>query len=49
MPHGGHRAPRRPALTAADRPAGLQGIVRFVYNDLNAAAAAVKYAQSIRA
>ena len=37
-----------PALTAADRPAGLQGIVRFVYNDLNAAAAAVKYAQSIK-
>jgi branched-chain amino acid transport system substrate-binding protein len=35
-----------PALTAADRPVGLQGIVRFVYNDLNAAAAAVKYAQS---
>ena len=38
-----------PALTAADRPAGLQGIVRFVYNDLNAAAAAVKYAQSMKA
>jgi branched-chain amino acid transport system substrate-binding protein len=37
-----------PALTAADRPAGLQGIVRFVYNDLNAAAAAVKYAQSLK-
>jgi branched-chain amino acid transport system substrate-binding protein len=36
-----------PALTAPDRPAGLQGIVRFVYNDLNAAAAAVKYAKSI--
>ena len=36
-----------PALTAADRPVGLQGIVRFIYNDLNAAAAAVKYAQSI--
>jgi branched-chain amino acid transport system substrate-binding protein len=35
-----------PALTAADRPVGLQGIVRFVYNDLNAAAAAVKYALS---
>lgn len=35
-----------PALTAANRPVGLQGIVRFVYNDLNAAAAAVKYAQS---
>ena len=35
-----------PALTAADRPVGLQGIVRFVYNDLNAAGAAVKYAQS---
>jgi len=35
-----------PALTAPDRPAGLQGIARFVYNDLNAAAAAVKYAQS---
>ncbi len=34
-----------PALTAADRPIGLQGIVRFVYNDLNAAGAAVKYAQ----
>ena len=38
-----------PALTAADRPVGLQGIVRFVYNDLNAAGAAVKYAQSIGA
>ncbi len=38
-----------PALTAADRPVGLQGIVRFVYNDLNAAAAAVKYAQSVHA
>ncbi len=36
-----------PALTAPDRPVGLQGIVRFVYNDLNAAAAAVKYAQSL--
>jgi branched-chain amino acid transport system substrate-binding protein len=36
-----------PALTASDRPAGLQGFVRFVYNDLNAAAAAVKYAQSL--
>jgi branched-chain amino acid transport system substrate-binding protein len=34
-----------PALTAADRPIGLQGIVRFVYNDINAAAAAVKYAK----
>ena len=38
-----------PALTAPDRPAGLQGTVRFVYNDINAAAAAVKYAQSIKA
>ncbi|HWK46693.1 MAG TPA: branched-chain amino acid ABC transporter substrate-binding protein [Stellaceae bacterium] len=37
-----------PALTAADRPAGLQGFVRFIYNDLNAAAAAVKYAQSLK-
>lgn len=37
-----------PALTASDRPAGLQGIVRFVYNDINAAGAAVKYAQSAR-
>ena len=37
-----------PALTAADRPVGLQGIVRFVYNDLNAAAAAVKYAQAMK-
>lgn len=37
-----------PALTAADRPAGLQGIVRFVYNDINAASAAVRYAQSMR-
>ena len=35
-----------PALTAADRPIGLQGIVRFVYNDINSAGAAVKYAQS---
>ncbi len=38
-----------PALTAPDRPAGLQGIVRFVYNDINGAAAAVKYAQSVHA
>ena len=38
-----------PALTAADRPAGLQGIVRFVYNDLNSAAAAVRYAKSLHA
>jgi branched-chain amino acid transport system substrate-binding protein len=36
-----------PALTAADRPIGLQGIVRFVYNDINAAAAAVKYTKSL--
>lgn len=35
-----------PALTAPDRPIGLQGIVRFVYNDLNAAGAAVKYARA---
>jgi branched-chain amino acid transport system substrate-binding protein len=35
-----------PALTAADRPQGLQGIVRFVYNDLKAAEAAVKYAKA---
>ena len=35
-----------PALTAADRPPALQGIVRFVYNDLNAANAAAKYAKS---
>ena len=38
-----------PALTAPDRPIGLQGIVRFVYNDINGAAAAVKYAQSVHA
>lgn len=38
-----------PALTAPDRPAGLQGIVRFVYNDINGAGAAVKYAQSVHA
>lgn len=38
-----------PGLTAPDRAPGLQGIVRFVYNDLNAAAAAVKYAKSIKA
>ena len=38
-----------PALTAPDRPAGLQGIVRFVYNDINGAAAAVRYAQSVHA
>ncbi len=38
-----------PGLTAPDRAVGLQGIVRFVYNDLNAAAAAVKYAQSVKA
>lgn len=37
-----------PALTAADRPVGLQGIVRFIYNDLNAAAAAVIYAKSLK-
>ena len=37
-----------PALTAPDRPVGLQGIVRFVYNDINAAAAAVKYAQHMK-
>ena len=35
-----------PALTAPDRPKGLQGIVRFVYNDLSAAQAAVKYAKA---
>ncbi|HYZ63665.1 MAG TPA: branched-chain amino acid ABC transporter substrate-binding protein [Acetobacteraceae bacterium] len=35
-----------PALTAPDRPAGLQGIVRFVYNDLKAAEAAVMYAKA---
>lgn len=35
-----------PALTAADRPPALQGIVRFVYNDLKAADAAVKYAKA---
>ncbi|WP_207553474.1 branched-chain amino acid ABC transporter substrate-binding protein [Teichococcus deserti] len=35
-----------PALTAPDRPVGLQGTVRFVYNDINAAAAAVRYAQA---
>jgi branched-chain amino acid transport system substrate-binding protein len=38
-----------PALTAADRPVGLQGTVRFVYNDIKAAAAAVRYAQSMKA
>ena len=38
-----------PALTAANRAPGLQGIVRFVYNDKNAAAAAVAYAKSINA
>lgn len=38
-----------PALTAPDRPLGLQGIVRVVYNDINAAGAAVKYAQSVKA
>ena len=35
-----------PALTAADRPKALQGIVRFVYNDLAAAQAAVRYAKA---
>ncbi|MBV8912473.1 MAG: branched-chain amino acid ABC transporter substrate-binding protein [Acetobacteraceae bacterium] len=35
-----------PALTAPDRPPGLQGIARFVYNDLKAAEAAVKYAKA---
>lgn len=38
-----------PALTAPNRPVGLQGIVRFVYNDVNAAGAAVAYAKSIGA
>ena len=37
-----------PALTAPDRAVGLQGIARFVYNDINAAAAAVKYAQGLK-
>lgn len=36
-----------PALTASDRPVGLQGIARFVYNDLDAAGAAVTYAKSM--
>ena len=36
-----------PALTAPDRPAGLQGIVRFVYNDRDAGAAAAKYVLSL--
>ncbi len=35
-----------PALTAPDRPEGLQGIARFIYNDANAAVAAKDYAQS---
>ena len=35
-----------PALTAADRPPALQGIVRFVYNDLKAADAAARYAKA---
>jgi branched-chain amino acid transport system substrate-binding protein len=35
-----------PALTAPDRPPALQGIVRFVYNDLKAAEAAVNYAKA---
>lgn len=33
-----------PSLTAADRPAGLHGLVRVVYNDLAAAKVAVDYA-----
>lgn len=33
-----------PSLTAPDRPAGLQGLVRVVYNDLSAAKVAVDYA-----
>lgn len=37
-----------PGLTAPDRALGLQGVVRFVYNDINAAAAAVKYAHSLK-
>ncbi len=37
-----------PALTAPDRPVGLQGLARFVYNDADAAAAAVTYAKSIK-
>ena len=35
-----------PALTAAERPAALQGIVRFVYNDIKAADAAARYAKA---
>ena len=35
-----------PALTAPDRPEGLQGIARFIYNDANAAVAAKDYALS---
>ena len=37
-----------PALTAPDRPVGLQGLARFVYNDADAAAAAVVYAKSLK-
>ena len=37
-----------PALTAPDRPVGLQGLARFVYNDADAAAAAVTYAKSLK-
>ena len=36
-----------PALTAPDRPVGLQGIVRFVYNDRDAGAAAARYVESL--
>ncbi len=35
-----------PRLTAPDRPEGLQGLVRFIYNDANAAIAAKDYALS---
>ncbi len=37
-----------PALTAPDRPVGLQGLARFIYNDADAAAAAVTYAKSLK-
>ena len=36
-----------PGLTAPDRAEGLQGIARFIYNDLNAATAAKDYAQHL--
>jgi branched-chain amino acid transport system substrate-binding protein len=37
-----------PGLTAPNRPVGLQGLARFIYNDADAAAAAVTYAKTLK-